>query len=167
MLLRTLPACRAVCVGRLDSSSLGRRRCRPRVTPWLSPSLGGGTSTIRGRTSLLCPSPPPLPLALDLRRAFSTFCTGGSPWSSPLAPPAVCPVGRCVGVAAASSPGEVRAAAPEVFDHAVPGDSCSRSRCPSCIYAAATAASVLHRYVGAKGPPLSSRLVDQRRTAAP
>jgi len=61
---RTLPASRAVCDGRHDSSCLGRRRCSPRVTSWVSLSPGGGSSTTRGRTSLLRPSPPPLPLAL-------------------------------------------------------------------------------------------------------
>ena len=69
-----------------------------------------------------CP-PPPLPrpfppLALGSAACHQYLDTGGSPWSSPS--PAVCPVGCCVGVVAASSPGEVRAAAPLDFVHAVP-----------------------------------------------
>ena len=59
MLLRTLPACRAVCDGRHDSSCLGRRRCRPRVTSWVSLLLvGRRLLSVVGRLSS---APPPRP----------------------------------------------------------------------------------------------------------
>ena len=113
-------------------------------------------------------APPPRPALWPWSAACSQyFCTGGSPWSS-TPPPPPCALSGAAWVSQLR-PLQARIAQlrPRSSTTPSPFDLCSWSRCPSCTFAAATAASMLHRYVGAKGPLLSSRLGDQRRRAAP
>ena len=113
------------------------------------------------------PLPPAPPSGLGRRRALSTFVLGARRGPPPLPPPPCALSGAAWVPRLRPLQARLAQLRPRSSTTPSPFDLCSWSRCPSCTGAAATAASMLHRYVGAKGPLLSSRLGDQRRRAAP
>ena len=113
------------------------------------------------------PLPPAPPSGLGRRRALSTFVLGARRGPPPLPPPPCALSGAAWVPRLRPLQARLAQLRPRSSTTPSPFDLCSWSRCPSCTFAAATAASMLHRYVGAKGLLLSSRLGDQRRRVAP